>query len=96
MILFFICFFFCLFLATPVLYALLNDKKAHTYTLLFRALKRQAKEMKMKFEPDKIISDFETGIISTVKKEVSACVLIVTENLVHVFFFLIQLPNTIH
>ncbi|CAF1127713.1 unnamed protein product [Rotaria sordida] len=55
--------------ATPVLYALLNDKKARTYTILFRALKSTAKEMKMKFEPDKIISDFESGIVSTIKKE---------------------------
>ncbi|CAF2510422.1 unnamed protein product [Rotaria sp. Silwood2] len=55
--------------ATPVLYVLLNDKKARTYTILFRALKSTAKEMKMKFEPDKIISDFESGIVSTIKKE---------------------------
>ncbi|CAF0897485.1 unnamed protein product [Rotaria sordida] len=56
-------------LSTPVLYALLNDKKAHTYTLLFRALKSAAKEMNMKFKPDRIISDFESGIVSTIKKE---------------------------
>ncbi|CAF1327132.1 unnamed protein product [Rotaria sordida] len=56
--------------ATPVLYALLNDKKVYTYTLLFRALKNTAKQMNMKFEPDKIISDFESGIVSIVKKEI--------------------------
>ena len=38
-------------LATPVVYALVNDKKTRTYTLLFQALKRKAVEMKMKFAP---------------------------------------------
>ena len=67
-------FFFCLFLALPVLFALLNDKKARTYRLLFQGLKRKAKEMKMKFEPDRIISDFESGMISTIKKMVSVSI----------------------
>ncbi len=66
--------FFRLFLATPVLYALLNDKKARTYKLLFQALKHKAKEMKMKFEPDRIISDFESGMVSTVKKQVGVLI----------------------
>ncbi|CAF1476102.1 unnamed protein product [Rotaria sp. Silwood1] len=55
--------------ATPVLYALLNGKKAYTYTLLFRALKNAAKQMNMKLEPNRIISDYESGFVSTVKKE---------------------------
>lgn len=47
----------------------------------------------MKFEPDRIISDFESGMIATVKKQVSFF------NLVNFFFFIVspfQLPNTIH
>ncbi|CAF3017156.1 unnamed protein product [Rotaria sp. Silwood2] len=58
-------------LSTPVLYALLNDKKAYTYTLLFRPLKRAAREMKMNFSPSRIITDFEKGMMTTVKKQVS-------------------------
>ncbi|CAF3121251.1 unnamed protein product, partial [Rotaria sp. Silwood2] len=54
---------------TPVLYALLNDKKAYTYTLLFRPLKRAAREMKMNFSPSRIITDFEKGMMTTVKKQ---------------------------
>ncbi|CAF2131645.1 unnamed protein product [Rotaria magnacalcarata] len=61
--------FFCLYLATPVVYVLLNDKTAHTYTLLFQSLKNKAKDMNMKFEPIRIISDYESGMISTLKKE---------------------------
>ncbi|CAF4960516.1 unnamed protein product [Rotaria sp. Silwood1] len=48
--------------ATPVLYALLNDKKAYPYTLLFQALKRAAREMKMNFSPSRIMTDFEKAI----------------------------------
>ncbi|CAM4848783.1 unnamed protein product, partial [Rotaria magnacalcarata] len=55
--------------ATPVVYALLNDKKTRTYKLLFDALKRKAEEIEMTFEPERIISDFEGGMISTVKKQ---------------------------
>ncbi|CAF3713879.1 unnamed protein product [Rotaria socialis] len=55
--------------ATPVVYALLNDKKTRTYKLLFDALKRKAEEIEMAFEPERIISDFEGGMISTVKKQ---------------------------
>ncbi|CAF4880103.1 unnamed protein product [Rotaria sp. Silwood1] len=53
---------------TPVLYALLNDKKAYTYTLLFRALKRAAREMKMNFSPSRIITDFEKAMSKKLKK----------------------------
>ncbi len=70
----FFMFSFYLFVATPVVFALLNDKKAYTYRLLFKALKRKAKEMKMRFEPDRIISDFESGMISTVKEQVSGSI----------------------
>jgi len=58
-------------LATPVVYALVNDKKTRTYTLLFQALKRKAVEMKMKFAPSRIISDFESSMITTVQKQVN-------------------------
>jgi len=91
MILFFIC-FVCLLLAIPVLYVLLNDKEAHTYKLLFRALKSTATEMKMKFEPDKIISDFESGFISTVKKEVSVCLCAVRIRIYFIYFLLYFCP----
>ncbi|CAM4823659.1 unnamed protein product [Rotaria magnacalcarata] len=56
-------------ISTPVVYALLNDKKTRTYKLLFDALKRKAEEIEMTFEPERIISDFEGGMISTVKKQ---------------------------
>ncbi|CAF4423256.1 unnamed protein product, partial [Rotaria magnacalcarata] len=59
----------CLIITTPVVYALLNDKKTRTYKLLFDALKRKAEEIEMTFEPERIISDFEGGMISTVKKQ---------------------------
>ncbi|CAF2057294.1 unnamed protein product [Rotaria magnacalcarata] len=55
--------------ATPVLYALLNDKKTYTYTLIFQALKRTAKQMQMKFSPNRIITDFEKSMITTVRKQ---------------------------
>ncbi len=56
--------------AEPVAWILLNDKYARTYTLVFKALKKAASRLKLEFKPERLITDFESGIIKAVRKEV--------------------------
>ncbi|CAF1477861.1 unnamed protein product, partial [Rotaria sordida] len=59
-----------LIVAEPIAWILLNDKHAGTYTLIFKALKKAALRLKLKLKPERFISDFESGIIKAVRKEV--------------------------
>jgi hypothetical protein len=64
--------FFC-FIVLPVAWILLNDKKGQTYKILFKQLISLAKTRGYQFCPSNIMSDYESGIISTLKELVSLC-----------------------
>jgi hypothetical protein len=51
----------------PVVYCLLPGKTAATYTAVFTALKNAATAAGLQFDPNHILSDFETGLIRAVK-----------------------------
>ncbi|CAF1499053.1 unnamed protein product [Rotaria sp. Silwood1] len=54
----------------PCVFGLLPDRKKGTYQHLFCELKNVAATMNRVFKPEKIISDFETGLIPAVAAEV--------------------------
>ena len=56
-----------LFEVVPCVIALLPDRSATIYKQLFQLLDEQATDLNMAFEPEVITSDFETGLIKTVK-----------------------------
>ncbi|CAF3585224.1 unnamed protein product [Rotaria sp. Silwood1] len=53
--------------AFPLCWALLNDKRSKSYKLVFDKLIAAAHNLNMKFCPRIIISDFESGLIKTMK-----------------------------
>ncbi len=53
----------------PVVYCLLPDKTAATYSRMFTILQTAAITAGMTFDPDEIMSDFETGLINAVATE---------------------------
>ena len=61
-----------LFLASdfPCVFGLLPDRKKNTYQTLFQELKNVAASMNRIFKPDRIISDFETGLRAAIPAEV--------------------------
>jgi hypothetical protein len=61
----------CALLAFPLGFVLLKDKHSRTYRMMFDAIKRAAKKIGLKFAPKLFITDFESGIISTIKAMVS-------------------------
>jgi len=63
----------CLSVAQPVAWILLNDKHARTYILIFKAMKKAASKLKLELKPERFITDFESGIIKAVRKEVGCC-----------------------
>jgi hypothetical protein len=60
----------CLFEVVPCVIALLPGRSATIYKQLFQLLDEQATDLNMTFEPEVITSDFETGLIKTVKQHV--------------------------
>ncbi|CAF1224455.1 unnamed protein product, partial [Rotaria sordida] len=52
----------------PVAWILLNDKKGITYKILFKKIIALAEKRGYKFCPSDIMSDYESGIISTLKE----------------------------
>jgi len=54
-----------------VAWILLNDKKGATYRILFKQIISLAKTRGYEFSPSNIMSDYESGIISTLKELVS-------------------------
>jgi hypothetical protein len=59
-----------LFVVVPCVIALLPGRSATVYKRLFELLDEQATDLGMTFEPELITSDFETGLIKTVKQHV--------------------------
>ena len=57
----------------PVAWILLNDKKGRTYKILFKQIIALAKTRGYLFRPSNIMSDYESGIISTLKEVVMLC-----------------------
>jgi hypothetical protein len=66
----FLFFLFC-FVVLPVAWILLNDKKGRTYKILFKQIISLAKSRGYQFSPSNIMSDYESGIISTLRELVS-------------------------
>jgi hypothetical protein len=64
-------FFLSCFVVLPVAWILLNDKKGGTYKILFKKIISLAKSLGYQFSPSNIMSDYESGIISTLKELVS-------------------------
>jgi len=54
-----------------VAWILLNDKKGVTYKTLFKQIISFAKRRGYEFSPSNIMSDYESGVISTLKELVS-------------------------
>ncbi|CAF4646427.1 unnamed protein product [Rotaria socialis] len=65
------CFFYVGF---PCVFGILPDRKRITYQELFKILKDFAISINRKFEPTRILSDFESGLISAIANEFSAAV----------------------
>ena len=56
----------------PVVYCLMSNRKASTYTELFRRLKQEAGAMNEEFQPKQIVTDFETALLPVIRQEVRA------------------------
>lgn len=63
---------FLRFKGFPCVFELLPDRKRLTYQQLFQELKSTATSMNRIFKPDRIMSDFETGLLPAVANEVSS------------------------
>ncbi|CAF3728695.1 unnamed protein product [Rotaria socialis] len=53
----------------PVAFCLLPNKRGRTYLELFERLKEQAILLKTKFDPKRIITDFEPGLLPVIQQE---------------------------
>ncbi|CAF4389943.1 unnamed protein product, partial [Rotaria magnacalcarata] len=58
----------------PCVFGILPDRKRITYQELFKILKDFAISINRKFEPTRILSDFESGLISAIANEFSAAI----------------------
>jgi hypothetical protein len=61
----------------PVAFCLLPNKRARTYTELFERLKDEASIAGKQFNPQRIITDYEPGLMPVVEQEVSVSTLII-------------------
>ena len=52
------------------MFCVMPNRKANTYTEFFQRLKQEAIAMGKPFEPSRIVSDFESALISVVRQEV--------------------------
>jgi hypothetical protein len=55
----------------PVVFCLLPNKRAKTYTELFERFKDEASIRGKQFNPQRIITDYEPGLLPVVEQEVS-------------------------
>ena len=62
-----------IFQVVPCVIALLPGRSAVIYEHLFQLLDEEATQLRMRFEPDFIMSDFEQGLIAAVKNHVCVC-----------------------
>ncbi|CAF1525012.1 unnamed protein product [Adineta ricciae] len=60
--------------AFPCIFAVLPDRKKATYQELFQEVKSIAASMGQIWQPDQIMSDFETGLMPAVSAEFPLCV----------------------
>ena len=56
--------------AVPCVIALLPGRSANVYKHLFQSLQQEAKQIRLRFRPDVIMTDFEPGLINAVNHEV--------------------------
>ena len=56
--------------AVPCVIALLPGRSANVYKHLFQSLQQEAKQLRLRFRPDVIMTDFEPGLINAVNHEV--------------------------
>jgi hypothetical protein len=55
----------------PVAFCLLPNRRGKTYTELFERLKEQATVMGKQFNPKRIVTDYEPGLLPVMEQEVS-------------------------
>lgn len=55
----------------PVAFCLLPNKRGKTYTALIEQLKEQANIMGKQFDPKRIVTDYEPGLMPILEQEVS-------------------------
>jgi hypothetical protein len=65
------------FLFCRIAFCLLPNKRGRTYTELFERLKDEASIMGKQFNPKRIITDYEPGLLPVVEQEVSFFTLII-------------------
>ena len=58
------------FSAVPCVIALLPGRSAKVYKHLFQSLHQEAKQLRLRFQPDVVMTDFEPGLINAVNQEV--------------------------
>ncbi len=58
------------YLAVPCIIALLPGRSAIIYKHLFELLQQEAKQLRLKFKPDIITTDFEPGLIKAINDQV--------------------------
>jgi hypothetical protein len=76
-----------------VAWILLNDKKGSTYRILFKQIISLSKTRGYEFSPLNIMSDYESGIISTLKELVSLDKVILIYTKEYVFFVSLASSN---
>lgn len=78
-------------LGLPVAFCMLPNKRSSTYTELFERLKDHASVMGKQFNPQRIVTDYEPGLLPVIQQEVSLSTLTIciqhTCNLVLSFHF---------
>ena len=58
------------YLAVPCVIALLPGRSAISYKHLFELLQQEAKQLRLKFKPDIITTDFEPGLVKAINDQV--------------------------
>ena len=56
--------------AVPCVIALLPGRSANVYKHLFQSLQQEAKQLRLRFQPDVVMTDFEPGLINAVNHQV--------------------------
>ena len=56
--------------AVPCVIALLPGRSVNVYKHLFQPLQQEAKQLRLRFPPDVVMTDFEPGLINAVNHEV--------------------------
>lgn len=65
-----VCFYY-FFIDFPCVFSILPNKKRSTYLELFNELKNLAAELNRSFQPSRILTDFESSILSLIPTEVN-------------------------